>query len=865
MQITSFLLNLDVIIYVCIGLLLFLVTGIIIRDKPKNIKDYALGGKTFSVPVLVATMAATLIGGGSTIGEAALYYNKGLLFILPSILGYYGYVIFAHHVLPKLDLYYGEISVASVLSKIYGNSVERFAGIVAYMYCFSVLAMQVKAISVVIEYALGYNSLFATIASFLVIIAYSALGGVRSVIRTDVLQFLVFIIILPTMALFLLKQEGGMYVVFQETSWKISENFNLISYISLFVFVLIPDISPIFIHRVLIGKEKNKNKKIIYLTILMQLICTFFAIIIAAIAINKYQGIESNTVFLKTMGDVIQNNFSLALFAIAMLAVILSSADSLMNTGAIILVENVIKKKVRNNSSKLIIIKIVTAAGGLLGLFIALNAKNIVEAIWYIAQYYAAMIVVPFIGGLFIKNKSPYIFWGSTAAGFISYTALRLLFPEIEHTAYLISISMSFIMFTLIKFLVDKNIIDNKQFLIKLENSTENIIKQMNIPITKLGYAILPIPLFTIFTQIITNEIIIHIILFNILAGLIGISFIFVDVIFNSQRKIIRNCYILASIWYCFPFLSVYLYYIMLNSNVAFANMLISCTLLAIVFSSRTLVMFVSIGSLLGSVAFITLQSFVLREFLTQAIILTVIVIYIGVISHFILGRKEADIKRFIEDLIKKTSTVDNKKSLQIVNQYADIIDIVKKHEKAKEVFLEQRENFKGYVEFEDIVTLNIEELVETLKDYLSLVELEKVIKFNIENKINNITITKPESMIYTVIFSIAHYMAGFDKDLIKINISCKNKQLCVRYSLENLKLNIAEIKKYVKDGNRPDGIMDFELIEKIINKQDDMELDISQNSVILSIKTLTGEIKEENAKFINFSSQQSGKPKTLN
>jgi hypothetical protein len=164
-----------------------------------------------------------------------------------------------------------------------------------------------------------------------------------------------------------------------------------------------------------------------------------------------------------------------------------------MNTGAIILVENVIKKKVRNNSSKLIIIKIVTAVGGLLGLFIALNAKNIVEAIWYIAQYYAAMIVVPFIGGLFIKNKSPYIFWGSTAAGFISYTALRLLFSEIEHTAYLISISMSFIVFTLIKLLVDKNIIDNKQFLIKLENSTENIIKQMNIPITKLGYAILPI------------------------------------------------------------------------------------------------------------------------------------------------------------------------------------------------------------------------------------------------------------------------------------------------------------------------------------------------------------------------------------
>ena len=58
---------------------------------------------------------------------------------------------------------------------------------------------------------------------------------------------------------------------------------------------------------------------------------------------------------------------------------------------------------------------------------------------------------------------------------------------------------------------------------------------------------------------------------------------------------------------------------------------------------------------------------------------------------------------------------------------------------------------------------------------------------------------------------------------------------------------------------------MDFELIKKIINKQDDMELEMSQNSVILSIKTLTGEIKEENAKFISLSSQESGKSKTLN
>ena len=102
-------------------------------------------------------------------------------------------------------------------------------------------------------------------------------------------------------------------------------------------------------------------------------------------------------------------------------------------------------------------------------------------------------------------------------------------------------------------------------------------------------------------------------------------------------------------------------------------------------------------------------------------------------------------------------------------------------------------------------------------------------------------------------------------KDLIKINISCKNKQLCIRYSLENLKLNITEIKKYVKDVKRPDGVMSFKLIEKIINKEDDMELKMSQNSIILSMRTLTGEIKEESTKFISLSSEGSEKPKVLN
>lgn len=96
------------------------------------------------------------------------------------------------------------------------------AGIVAYLYCFGAYAMQIKAVGIVIEYTLGYKSIFAICLSFIIITAYTAFAGIKLVIRTYIIQFLIFIVILPIIAVFLLKENGVVYAVFEETSWKTS-------------------------------------------------------------------------------------------------------------------------------------------------------------------------------------------------------------------------------------------------------------------------------------------------------------------------------------------------------------------------------------------------------------------------------------------------------------------------------------------------------------------------------------------------------------------------------------------------------------------------------------------------------------------
>ena len=92
MEIIKTLINLDVRIYVYVGLFLFLAIGVLYKDKPNNIKDYALGTKAFSTPALVATMVATFIGAGNTIGYVTVHYFTIMVYYLL----YYQYVVVLH-------------------------------------------------------------------------------------------------------------------------------------------------------------------------------------------------------------------------------------------------------------------------------------------------------------------------------------------------------------------------------------------------------------------------------------------------------------------------------------------------------------------------------------------------------------------------------------------------------------------------------------------------------------------------------------------------------------------------------------------------------------------------------------------------
>lgn len=334
----------EIIVYV--SLLSFLLIGVFFKEKIKSFKDYALGSKPYTKITMSATVVATLMGGGSTIGEVGMAYNSGMIYIVTLLFMPIGYVITSIFVVPRLKDYYGCYSLPEVIDKMYGNLPRKFTALMAYVMCIGALSMQIKGLSVIFSNIFGYDLIINSIIAFVIIIIYTTIGGIDSVIKTDIVQFLIFIIILPIIILGLLKDNGGSIQAVLEAVPEASyiKDITLMSFTGLLIYSLLPDGSADFIHRMLIGRDTQKNRMAVNAMALVSGLSILMVLIISGIALAKHPNIIGDNAVFLVMREYMSGDIGYALFGVALIAIILSTADSLVNTSSIIFVNDILSK-----------------------------------------------------------------------------------------------------------------------------------------------------------------------------------------------------------------------------------------------------------------------------------------------------------------------------------------------------------------------------------------------------------------------------------------------------------------------------------------------------------------------------------------
>ncbi|MCX6000394.1 MAG: sodium:solute symporter family protein [Chloroflexi bacterium] len=385
-------------IFLLAFLAISIATGIV--AKVTTVKRFIVGDKVLSTKVLVASIVSTFYGSTAIFGGVSLTYQVGLgviWFMVPFYLGNIALIAFLFERIADSEKY----TLPDLLGGFYDRKLVIASSIV--------LAVQVLIPESIIAGGKFLSTFMpmpqwmAMVIVAFVMVAPEAIGGIRAVIRTDVIQFALMIFIIAIMVPFILKMPS-----FKMPSDVISgipkEYFNPLSYMSIqeiavwfiLLFFLPITAAPLY-QRLFASKSKRSSQKSIIYSVMIWMAIDSVLILCGFTALKLLPNLTDPDLAFVTLGQTIFPHALGGIFFIAVLAMIMSTADSFLQSGAASLTYDVYRHlKPRSTEKQLIMVsRMFITILGLLSLVLALYFHMIIPALVFTLTIWTAAILVP--------------------------------------------------------------------------------------------------------------------------------------------------------------------------------------------------------------------------------------------------------------------------------------------------------------------------------------------------------------------------------------------------------------------------------------------------------------------------------------
>lgn len=175
-----------IVFVMCLMIGLYFALG---TKKHFSIEEYLFGGKKLNILSVIFSLAATTISGSSTIGQSMEMYAFGLHNWLVSGVSVMWLLIMHHIFLPvfyELQL----MSTFTYLEMRFDSSVKKLASALYIMTGFLVIPLTIYVPALSFEEVTGINLYIITVILGLLCIWYTAIGGIKAVVWTDALQYI---------------------------------------------------------------------------------------------------------------------------------------------------------------------------------------------------------------------------------------------------------------------------------------------------------------------------------------------------------------------------------------------------------------------------------------------------------------------------------------------------------------------------------------------------------------------------------------------------------------------------------------------------------------------------------------------------
>ena len=410
-------------IWVAFYLVVVLVVAFYKSRKVRTMRDYSVGDRNFSLAVMVATITATCIGGWSTLGLISSIATGGIVYILLSFAYPINALLMAQFLTNHLEKFSKCISVGDIMEKLYGKNSRIISGICAALYGSAAVAGQITAIGFIVQYFLNIPYTIGVLISCGVVIIYSSFGGIKAVTSTDVIQFAILIIAIPMVCNVGLNIVGGYEALINKVPKAVltlpNTPSSIIKYSFMFSAFSLPFLDPPQVQRMLMAKNGNQMKKTLRIDALIEL--PFFIIvgIIGLIAVAMDPNHDANLAFPHLINSILP--FGIRGFAIiGLLSVVMSTADSYLNSSGISLIRDAVKPLYRggfSDKNELLLTQLSTFVIGVMATIISLNFKTILDIILFSLNFWAPIMIVPLSAALMGINAGARSFYVGACSG----------------------------------------------------------------------------------------------------------------------------------------------------------------------------------------------------------------------------------------------------------------------------------------------------------------------------------------------------------------------------------------------------------------------------------------------------------------
>lgn len=426
---------------VAIYLLAMLAIGIFAARRTRSSEDFIVAGRSLPLWLCTGTVMATWLGGGSMLGVSGQAYKGGTLAVIADPFGAALGLILVGLLIIRIMRRLKLLTVIDFMENRFG----RLAAIISALAMVSSSIGWAGALMVAFGFVLnaltGLDLEIGIGIGLVIVLAYTAAGGMWAVALTDVAQLVIIIVGLVVLLVVVVTDMGGWTVAWSgvpatrtrllpfendATTW--------LNYLRAWFIIGIANLpSQSLLQRGLSARSESVAQNAFYFGGFGFLAIGLIPVMLGILAATTMPGLEDQETIIPKLAMEHLHPVLMAVFVGALLAAIMSSSDSALLSASSVISNNILPLISQGEASrrKLAWARISIPVAGIIAALIALKVQAVYDLILAANEILLAAVVVPFVLGIWWQSANRTGALAAMAAGILVWILSSWLLPAL--------------------------------------------------------------------------------------------------------------------------------------------------------------------------------------------------------------------------------------------------------------------------------------------------------------------------------------------------------------------------------------------------------------------------------------------------